>query len=741
MITFKRFGNYGNLGNQLFQLASLTGFSKKYSAPVSLPQWQYSQYFKGPIPDNGIPELVNVNLQEPQFHFTPEWWDVHSKDYASRNINITGWLQSEKYFEHAEQEVRDMLTFKDDFYNELKKRYANLFTKPVIAISIRRGDYIDNPTYELLPIKYYLLALLEYFPDFRESYNIMLFSDDMDYCKLHFQCLDNAYYADGLDGISQLALGAMCDHFILANSTFSWWMAWLGEKIYVTDRKQVSTSKVIRPNFLFAGQYKKDNQEWSFWPERWTMLDHKIKRIDLTNVTFTIPLKFDSKDRMDNVNLSIKMLRHDFDTKIIVGEQGHTRFQYLSDTCRYVNFDDMKNFHRTKMLNDMAADCHTPIVVNWDADVVIPPLQIVESAHLISKGKADMVYPYDGRFARVNRNRLYSVVDNKVDIGMLKGMHFNGMGDHDARSVGGAIMFDSQAFIKGGMENEKFISYGPEDCERYDRFLKLGYNVKRVKGVLYHFDHVIGKDSGVTHVNYDNNKKELEKIRSLSQTDLRAYVDTWQWCIRYTPLYYESISESVIKSRDEVFRVLVDKSIIKQNQYIVDVGCALGYWGLNVPVEYNGIDNGVPEHKLVISPERYHDHDLRKPIPNLFWFKAHLVLCLEVAEHLEPEHADTLIDSLCSLGNTILFSAAIPCQGGLNHINEQWQSWWAKKFASRGFYPWVLDIRTLINDDVDIWYAQNMVLYIKQDSPVHKYKLDFVHPQMYMNLMTHYKLL
>jgi hypothetical protein len=84
-----------------------------------------------------------------------------------------------------------------------------------------------------------------------------------------------------------------------------------------------------------------------------------------------------------------------------------------------------------------------------------------------------------------------------------------------------------------------------------------------------------------------------------------------------------------------------------------------------------------------------------------------------VAEHLPVESADTLLDSLTAASDVVLFSAAIPFQLGIGHVNPQWQSWWVKRFESRG-YRAVDCIRPAVwdNPDVEYWYAQNAILYL-----------------------------
>lgn len=746
MITFMRFGvNMGNLGNQIMQLMTLTAFSKKYNCDLILPKWKYSEYFENPPNQLEANQdiLISKTVKEDHFHYTPFLWDQYADDFRDkeRAVNIEGWLQSYKYWQEYEKDVYRALEFKRDFVFEVEKKVDELiYQKPIIAISVRQGDYVDNPNYELMPVKFYLLALQEYFPDFREKYNLMIFSDDMEYCKLHFGCLKNVWYADQMSDIEQLCfMATQCQHYIIANSTFSWCGAKLGE---------TSDSIVVCPSYLFAGALLKHSDSRDFYCDHWHKLDHKAKKLNLSNTTFTIPVLYDSRDRKENVDLAIKYLRDNFETTIMVGEQGPQRFEYLADVVNYRHFTGMENFHRTKMLNDMAGDCKTPVIVNWDADVLVPPLQIIEAVRAITVDEYDMVYPYDGRFARVPRE-YYPTLDRRVDVGCLCRNMFFGMRAGDQKSVGGAIFWNSQSFLQVGLENEHMISYGPEDAERYLRAEKLGFTIKRVTGVLYHVDHVQSMDSSVKHPRFNDNVQEFEKIRAMSEAELRAYVDTWPWATKYTPSYYESIFEESVKSRDAVFYYLKQMEMIKVGTKILDFGCAIGSWGYMAEkvygVLYRGIDFGVPAEKLVIDPYQYYDHDLRFPLPANAAPHADLVLCLEVAEHIEEKYADQLIDTLCAHGDRVLFSAAIPCQGGVNHVNEQWQSYWVDKFWKRGFG--IHDFRGEMQSDPDIslWYKQNMILFIKGAIGLyHKKALplaDFVHPQMYMNVLKHHRIL
>lgn len=750
MITFSRLGNMGRLGNQLFQIAFCWGLRVKHGCDLQLPQWEYAKYFRNyaqMIPQYTEAPAIHYTLREGPFHYTHEWFDNYGRRFKDETIDLVAWGQSRKYWEHCVDDIKRLFEFSDEMkIKSVPTIPESSFIRKRLAISIRRGDFCNNPNYDLLPATYYIQALLEHFPDFRKNYTLMFFSDDIEYCKLHFSCLPNAYFAEGVDAIHQLFLMSRCNDAIISNSTFSWW----GAMLMQFNNKD---AKVIRPGYIFAGPLLETHDDRDYWPEEWVRHDHKNNKINLKDVTFTIPVSYDSRDRKENLDMCLKYLQ-DFDTNIIVGEHGpHPRFEYVRDLgCQYMRFD-MQEFHRTKMLNDMALAAKTSIVANWDADIIVPPMQVIEAVHRIKSGRAQMVYPYDGQFARVSRHSWYAKAMKMVDAGIFAMQKFPGMGEAP-KSVGGAILWDMEAFADCGMENEHMISYAPEDAERYHRAQQLDVKVDRVDGPLFHMDHLITRNSSIQHEHYRDNMAEFNKIKAMSRTDLRSYVNSWAWKKNYTPLYYEGIFEESVKSRDVVFRELFALDLVRPEAVVVDAGCGLGSWGHDLRSKFNlgyiGIDFGVPADKLVIKEDQYVDHDLR--IPLVPWgIRGDLVLCLEVGEHIEEEHTDTLIDNLCALGDIIVFSAAIPMQGGLHHHTERWQSWWAEKFAKRGYYPFdITDIRTLLRRSSDVchWYSQNMVIYCKEMTnegdcgPVTtSFELDYVHPKMYENTLRHYRIL
>lgn len=227
--------------------------------------------------------------------------------------------------------------------------------------------------------------------------------------------------------------------------------------------------------------------------------------MNLTDCTFMIPYKFDSQDRAENMELCREYLDKHFKTNILI--------EVSNDTP----------FHRTKLINKMAKKARTPIIINYDCDVFIDPEQILKAVELIRNGEADLVYPYDGRFARVPRT-YYKQLKLSLNVSILEGIEFTGMGAKSLPKVGGCVVHDRNSFLLAGGENENFISWGHEDKERKIRFEKLGFKVSRVDGVLYHLDHEISTDSSPCNPYYVQNASEYRKVKYMNTEDLKKYV-------------------------------------------------------------------------------------------------------------------------------------------------------------------------------------------------------------------------
>jgi SAM-dependent methyltransferase len=213
----------------------------------------------------------------------------------------------------------------------------------------------------------------------------------------------------------------------------------------------------------------------------------------------------------------------------------------------------------------------------------------------------------------------------------------------------------------------------------------------------------------------------------------------------YPAAFYEQQSGGSLRSARRVLPHVIE---LLSPKSIVDVGCGVGTW-LAAAQELGvsdvlGIDGPYVDRRMLQIPqESFHVADLRQPLDIGRTFE--LALCLEVGEHL-PEHAaDQLVTSLTVLAPAVLYSAAIPRQGGENHINEQWQSWWVERFRNRG-YAAIDSVRNRIWNDreVEWWYVQNILLMVREDvvraSSALTEQLErtngvyaVVHPQAYLN--------
>jgi SAM-dependent methyltransferase len=208
---------------------------------------------------------------------------------------------------------------------------------------------------------------------------------------------------------------------------------------------------------------------------------------------------------------------------------------------------------------------------------------------------------------------------------------------------------------------------------------------------------------------------------------------------KYRKSFYRSLESQALNSAREVLPFL---SELFDPKSVVDVGCGTGEWlsvwrELGVE-EVTGVDFQ-PGEILNIPRTAFIQQDLTQPfsLPKQY----DLAMSLEVGEHLPPESAEAFISTLTSLSPVVLFSAAIPSQGGTGHINEQWPDYWAALFEKFNFVAFdFLRPRFWENPKVTCYYAQNMVLYVKRGYPIGdlpSFNMQrFVHPGLFQDQAT-----
>ena len=264
-VAFNHLGKLGQLGNQMFQYAATKGVASKLDVPFMIPN--HREVFDDGIGNRYTILLFNAfkltsasllgtlrtenYVQENGFTFNKDLFKIDKTE----NCSLYGFFQTEKYFKHIEKQIRKDFTFKDEIKNECDDLIKQ-FTNP-IALHIRRGDFVwNNKNHPPLSLDYYKSAL-DLFDSVRE---VIIFSDDTEWCKEQELFADDRFaVAEGGDQFYDLCLMSMCDDFIIANSTFSWWGAWLANR-----------GKVIAPKEWFGETLGHDTKD--LYCKGWTVL-------------------------------------------------------------------------------------------------------------------------------------------------------------------------------------------------------------------------------------------------------------------------------------------------------------------------------------------------------------------------------------------------------------------------------------------------------------------------------------
>jgi hypothetical protein len=267
-------------------------------------------------------------------------------------------------------------------------------------------------------------------------------------------------------------------------------------------------------------------------------------KIDLTEVTFIIPIRIESSDRLRNVITTTAFLLENFETNIIIKEvDNESVFQRdalpilkdILDVDINVNHIFEKSndpsFHRQRVLNEMIAESNTDIVVNYDCDALLPIDSYIKAYQSILSGECDVVYPYGQGMYQYQVKATDEIVSQ-----FLQTYDFNILEKNSNQYIsdfGWVQFFNKQVYIEGGMENENFIAYAPEDKERFYRFTTLGYNVGRIDNYVYHLEHARGHNSWLNNPHMQNNNNIWEEIQKMNQNELKEYYSNQEYLKKY----------------------------------------------------------------------------------------------------------------------------------------------------------------------------------------------------------------
>jgi hypothetical protein len=207
MITYRQLGRNGRLGNQLWQIASTIGIAFQQGEAAAFPFWRYRPYFS--LPDEFFANLAAV---------------------PSLDLGVD-YLQDYKYLVGIEDQVRQYFRPRSDVWSRLARRFDHVLSLPhKTSVHVRRGDYLEHPDlFPPLPVAYYTDAM----ELTRGPY--LVFSDDIEWCRRNFQ--EDCYFMEHNMDFEDLFLMTACDEHITANSTFSWWGAWLADARAIYPRR------------------------------------------------------------------------------------------------------------------------------------------------------------------------------------------------------------------------------------------------------------------------------------------------------------------------------------------------------------------------------------------------------------------------------------------------------------------------------------------------------------------------
>lgn len=276
-VTFSELGNYGRLGNQLFQYAAVRSYSLKHDLPLLLPKpiehklgnFHISCQY---VNRNTLQVVNRVQFEERQFHFDLDFFNYHPR------IDFKGYFQSEKYFRNYRDVLLKEFILKDRSVNNYCNQYIKKIKsenggKQIVSLHNRRGDNVpsqsefsDPKLGVFLPDKdlYHPLLSMEYINQSKSLFEdavFLIFSDNqegLEWCKKNING-PNHYFSEGHDDLTDFTLMRNCDHNIIANSSFSWWASWLNEN---------PNKKVIAPKIWFGNAYN----DWSLKdliPDSW----------------------------------------------------------------------------------------------------------------------------------------------------------------------------------------------------------------------------------------------------------------------------------------------------------------------------------------------------------------------------------------------------------------------------------------------------------------------------------------
>jgi len=260
MLTFTNLGKLGRLGNQMFQIASTIGISRWVGTGCCFPEWKYQHFFTKRLQEMVI--VPQVTGDEGMLDYRDMRMIIDTEQPIGININLNGYFQSHLYFDHCRKEVLSYFNLKQDHLDYIFDKYPDIENKN--SIHVRRGDYLTLQQFHPIQSLEYYKNGMDYI-DSSEEYCV--FSDDREWCKENFK--GSKYIFIEEEDVTELFMMSLCKNNITANSSFSWWAAYLNKN---SNKKVVAPSNWFSRERILQAYHDKDNYLKHRIPSAWKII-------------------------------------------------------------------------------------------------------------------------------------------------------------------------------------------------------------------------------------------------------------------------------------------------------------------------------------------------------------------------------------------------------------------------------------------------------------------------------------
>lgn len=255
--------NNNGLGNQMFCIATTLALAYKNETTAVFPDLRTEHYeYYGRTIFHLLDKKGNKNFVKYEFKEPPYTSTFYHELPFAESMKLTGYFQSYKYFDCCRDLILSKFSIPEDMDRKIMSKYGNIIDENTVSLHIRRGDYLQfSNHYQKLGLDYYQEALKLVAND---NSKILIFSDDIEWCKHNLDFIENnsVIFVENQTDVEDLWLISKIKNNIIANSTFSWWAAYLNNN---------NDKKIVCPKKWFGPARSKDNEleTKDLFPKEW----------------------------------------------------------------------------------------------------------------------------------------------------------------------------------------------------------------------------------------------------------------------------------------------------------------------------------------------------------------------------------------------------------------------------------------------------------------------------------------